>query len=451
MNVTKKELDANNAVVTIHVEKADYAEKVDKTLRDYRKKANMPGFRPGMVPLNLIKKLYGKSVLAEEINKLVSDSLYDYLYDNEIHVLGEPLPNETEQPEIDFDTQEDFDFAFDVAIAPEFEINVTKKDEVVWYNITVEEKMIDSRVKSYASRYGKHVQVETVELRDVVKGELRELEDGRVKEGGLHVKSATLIPDYMVDEETRKRFVGAKLGDTITFNPKKTLGYEFEVESLLNIKKEAAEKFDADCQITITEITRHLEAEINQELFDKVYGEGVVTDEAAFRVKIKEGVEKMLREESEYRFSLEVRRMLLKKIDGATFPDAFLKRWLLHKNEEMTEEQLENSYPRIIDDLKWRLIRDKLAKAYDVKVETAEIEAYAREVARDHFSLHGVTNVKDDLLDGYVKEKLKNEEALRDVVDKVTEIKVLAAVKSAVKVIEKEVTADELKKLSKTA
>lgn len=447
MDITKKELDQTSAVVTIHVDKADYAEKVDKTLRDYRKKANMPGFRPGMVPLNLVKKLYGKAVQAEEINKLVSESLFDYIKKNNINVLGEPLPNETEQPEIDFDTQESFDFVFDIAIAPEFEISLTQKDKVNYYNIAVTDEMVDEQVKSYAGRYGQYVEGDTVEEKDMVKGELLEMENGAVKEGGLHVENAILTPGYMKDEESKKLFIGAKKGDVVVFNPKKAFEAAAELASLLKISKEEAEKFEAGCQITIGSITRYQEAEVNQELFDKVYGEGAVKSEEEFRNKVKEDLQQSWKGDSNYKFTLDVRDMLLKKMADVTFPDAFLKRWLLSANKDLTEEKLEGDYPKIIDDLKWHLAKEKLAKAYDVKVESSDVDAYAREMARAQFAQYGMMGMEDDLLDRYAKEMLKKEDTVKNIVDKVAEVKVVEAVKAVVKVTEKEVSLDEFSKL----
>ncbi len=447
MNIAKKEIDKNNAVVTIRVEKADYAEKVEKTLRDYRKKANMPGFRPGMVPIGLIKKMYGKSVEAEEINKLVSDSLYNYIRENNMNILGEPLPNETEQPEIDFDMQEDFDFVFDVAIAPEFEVNLTQKDKVNYYNISVSDEMIDNQIKSYTGRYGKYVQEEEVEEKDMVKGELFELDGKAIKEGGVHVEGAVLTPAYMKDEETKKLFVGAKKGDVIVFNPKKAYENDTEISSMLKISKEEAENFIADCQIIIEGITRYHEAEINQELFDKVYGEGNVKSEEEFRTKIKENIQETLKSDSDYKFALDARVMLVKKLDKTEFPDAFLKRWLLATNEGLTEEKLEEDYPKMIEDLKWHLIKDKLMKANEVKVEPSEVEEYAKKVARAQFAQYGMIGIEDDILSNYAQDMLKKEDTIKNIVDKVAEDKVLEAVKSSIKLNEKEISIEDFNKM----
>jgi len=449
MNIAKKEIDQNNAEITISVEKADYAEKVEKTLRDYRKKANMPGFRPGMVPMGLIKKMYGKSVEAEEINKLVSDSLYNYIRENNINILGEPLPSES-QPTIDFDTQETFEFVFDIALSPEFELNLTQKDKVNYYDIAVNDEMIENQVKSYTGRYGKYVQEETVEEKDMIKGELFELDGKVVKDGGIHVEGAVLTPAYIQDKAQKKLFANAKKGDVITFNPKKAFENTAEIASMLKISKEEVENFTADCQITIEGITRYHEAEINQELFDKVYGEGVVTSEEAFRTKIKENIQENLIADSNYKFGIDAREMLVKKLDDVVFPDAFLKRWLLATNENLTAEKLDEDFPKMIQDLKWHLIKDKLIKTSELKIEAAEIEEFAKKMARAQFAQYGMIGIEDDMLANYAKETLKKEETVRNIADKVMEDKVLETVKKSVKLNKKEISMDDFNKMFET-
>ncbi len=443
MNIVRKDIDTSNAVLTVNIEKADYAEKVEKVLRDYRKKANVPGFRPGMVPMNLLKKMYGKSILAEEINKMLSDELFNYIRENQINILGEPLPSEDDQKEIDFATQEDFEFAFDLGLAPEFEVELSKKDKVQYYNIIVSEEMIDNQVKSYTSRYGSYTQVEVVEEKDMVKGKLIEQ-----KEGGIEVADAVMTPAYMKDEATKALFVGAKKGDIITFNPQKTFeGNEAEISSLLKVKKEEVQDITSDFTIEIEGITRYTESEINQELFDKVYGEGVIADEAAFRAKIKESTAENLVQDSEYKFGIDAKEMLVKKYDSLVFPDAFLKRWVLATNNNLTAESLEDDYPKMIVDLKWQLIKDKLAKTNEVKVENEDVEAYAKQIAKAQFAQYGMVGLDDSILDNYAKDMLKKEDQLKNIVERVAENKILASVKEAVKLTEKEISIEDFNKL----
>lgn len=447
MNIVKTDIDQNNATLTISIEKADYSEKVEKTLRDYRKKANIPGFRPGMVPLNLLKKMYGKSILAEEINKILSDELYKYIRENEINILGEPLPNETDQKEIDFGTEEDYEFIFDLGIAPEFEVELNKKDKVKYYQIQASDEMVENQLKSYTGRYGKYLQEEVVEEKDMVKGLLVELADGKENEDGLHVSDAVLTPSYIKDEATKALFVGAKKGDVITFNPKTALENEAEIASLLKVTKEDLAELAADFSMTIEGITRYQESAIDQELFDKVFGEGTVTTEEEFRNKIKAQIEETLVQDSNYKFGLDARDALVKKYDDLAFPDQFLKRWLLINNKELTEDKLEEDFPKMILDLKWQLIKDKLGKANDLKVENQDVEEYARNVARSQFAQYGMVGLEDAILDNYAKDMLKNEDTLKNIIDKVAENKVLDIIRNSVKLDTKEVSIEEFNKM----
>jgi trigger factor len=443
MNIVKKDIDQNNATLTLSIAKSDYAEKVDQKLREYRKKANIPGFRPGMVPVGLVKKMYGKAITAEEINKLVSDELYNYIRENKINMLGEPLPNETEQKEINFDTQEDFEFIFDLGIAPEFEVELTKKDKVKAYTIAVSDEMIDNQVKTYTNRYGKYVQEETVEEKDMVKGEVLELADGKVNENGLKISDAVLTPAYIKDEAQKAMFIGASKGAVIAFNPQTAFGNEAEISSLLKISKDEAKNITADFQIKIEGITRYYDSEINQEFFDKVYGEGVVTSEEEFRAKIKAGILETLSGDSDYKFGVDAREVVIAKYDGLTFPDAFLKRWLLATNENLTAETLEEDFPKMIADLKWQLIKDKISKANDIKVEIEDVNAYARKIAAAQFAQYGMVGMGDDILDNYAKDMLKKEETVKGIVERVAENKVFEVIKNSVKLDTKEVSIEE--------
>jgi trigger factor len=362
-------------------------------------------------------------------------------------MLGEPLPNETDQQDIDFSTQEDFEFVFDLGLAPEFEVELNKKDKVKYYQITPSEEMIDNQIKSYTGRYGKYVQEESVEEKDMVKGVLTELAEGKVKEGGIQVQDAVLTPAYMKDEASKTLFAGAKVGDVITFNPKTAFENEAEISSLLKISKEDVAEVTADFQLTIEGITRYHEAEIDQELFDKVYGEGVVKSAEEFTEKIKANIQETLAQDSEYKFGIDAREALVKKYDSLAFPDDFLKRWLLASNKNLTEETLEADYPKMIADLKWQLIKDKIAKSNDIKVEKDDVEDFGRKIARSQFAQYGMIGMDDAILDNYVKDMLKKEETLKNIIDKVAENKVLDIIKNAVKVDTKEVSIEEFNKM----
>lgn len=447
MNIVRKDHDSVNATITISIEKADYSEKVEKTLRDYRKKANIPGFRPGMVPMGLLKKMYGKSILADEINKLLSDELYKYIRDNNINILGEPLPNEEEQKEINFDTQDEFEFSFDLGLAPEFDVELNKKDKIKFYQITASDEMVNNQLKSYTGRYGKYAQEETVEEKDMVKGLIVELENGQVKEDGIQVSDAVLTPAYMKDEASKNSFVGKKVGEQLTFNPKTAFENEAEIASLLKVKKEDVAELASDFLFTIESNTRYHEAEVNQELFDKVYGDGVVSSEEEFIAKIKATIEEQLAQDSNYKFGIDAREALIKKYNDLVFPDAFLKRWLLATNKELTAEKIEEDFPKMIADLKWQLIKDKIARANNIQVENEDVQAYGRQVARAQFAQYGMTGLDDAILDNYAKDMFKNEEQLRNIIDRVAENKVVDVIKNTVKLDTKEVSIEDFNKM----
>lgn len=450
MNIVRKDLDQNNAVVTLRIEKADYSEKVNKSLSVYRKKASIPGFRPGMVPTSLVKKMYGKAVMAEEINKLVSENLYQYIRENKINVLGEPLPNAEQASSIDFDTQEEFEFIFDLGIAPEFEVELTANDKVNLYKIAVSQEMVDNQVTAHAGRYGMHVQEEIVEEKDMVKGELVELENGSVKEGGIAVQDATLTPAYMKDAAQKALFVGAKKGDVLTFNPQLAFANEVEISSLLSITKDQAKEISADFQITIGSITRYKASEVDQELFDKVYGEGTVSGLEAFQDKIKVDLQENLSADSDYKFGMDAQEMLVAKYNAISFPEDFLKRWVLTSNKNTTAEALEVEFPKMIADLKWHLIKDKLVRTNNINVEKDDVEAFAKKMAKAQFAQYGMIGMGDDMITNYAKDMLKKEETVRNFADKVAEEKVFSLIKSSIKLEEKEVSIEDFNKLFET-
>lgn len=450
MNISKKDIDQNNAVITISVTKQDYAEKVEKSLRDYRKKANMPGFRPGNVPIGLIKKMYGKAVVAEEINNLVSQGLADFIEENNLPILGQPLPNEEDPAEFDFETQESFDFHFDVGLAPEFEVEFNRFSSVPFYDITVSEEMIENQIKSYTSRFGKYEQVDMVEAKDMVKGKLTELENGDVKEGGISVDDAVLTPDYMKDEEQKSLFVGKNKGETVVFNPLKAFENETEISSLLKIKKEEVKDVTSDFQLEISGITRYEEGEVNQELFDKVYGEGTVSSLDEFKEKITANIKESLTADSLYKFNIDARQAVVSEFKDLQFPEAFLKRWLLENNKELTPEKIEEDYPKMIEDLVWQLAKDKIAKANEIKVEMSDVEEYGRKVAKAQFAQYGMVGLGDEILDNYVKDMMKKEETVRNFIDRAAEEKVLAVIHQNVKLDEKQISIEDFNKLFET-
>lgn len=448
MNVSLKNIDAVSGIVKLEIVKADYAEQVEKSLRNFRQKANVPGFRKGMVPMGMVKKMYGKHVLVEEVNKLVSENLFNYIRDNKLNILGEPMPNETEQQSINFDTQEDFEFCFDVALAPEIKIELSKNDKLPFYQVAIDEEMMNQQVEAYTANFGSYDSVEEVEEKDLVKGTIAELENGSPKEGGIVVEDAVLMSSYIKDEAEKAKFIGAKVNSVIVFNPNKAYeGAEAEIASLLKVEKEAVAGITGDFSFEIKEITRHKNAELNQELFDKVFGEGVVTSEEEFKNKIKEALAEQFTPQSDYKFLLDARDVLVQKAGELKFADELLKRWLLTANEKNTPEKLDEDYPQIIEDLKYQLIKENLVKNNNLKVEDADIENFAKRVAKAQFAQYGMLSVPEEVLVNYAKDMLKNKQTLQNVIDRAVEEKLAGWLKEQVELEVKEVSAEEFNKL----
>lgn len=449
MNVTLKNIDGANALASVRIEKADYQEKVEKSLKNIRQKANIPGFRKGMTPMGMIKKMYGKSVLAEEINKLVGESLYGHIRENKVNILGEPLPNTTEQKEIDFDTQDEFEFLFDLGLVPEIKINLSKEDVVNFYNVTISQEMIDRQVSAYTERNGKYEQAESVEGKDMVKGLLVELdENGSAKEGGLQIEGAVMIPAYLKDETEKELFTGATKGSDVVFNPKKACGgNEYEIAHILKVQKEEAAAIESNFKLTIQEITRHIPAAIDQTLFDTVYGEGVVTSEADFYAKIRESIAAQLQPESDYKFWIDARPVIEEKVGALQLPNEFLKRWLLASGENKTPESVEEEFPAMVKELTWHLIKEEIAKANDVKVEEADMLNVAKMATRAQFAGYGMMDVPADILDKYAADMMKDEKARRNLVERAVEDKIRDAVKALVSLNEIEISQEDFYKL----
>ena len=441
MQITQTELKNLTATLTITIEPADYQEDVQKELKQVRQKAQMPGFRPGMVPAGLVKKMYGKGILADVLNKKVGESLQKHIEDNKLAILGEPLPNNELTPAIDMDTQDTFTFAFDIAVAPEFDAKLNGKNKLTEYEIEVTDEMVENQVKSYTERFGEYTQAEEVAEGDLVKGLCKEVDGEIVKEGAI------LNPQYMKQKTQAKKFMGAKKGAVITFNPTKAFGSEVEVSSLLGITKEQATELKSDFTFEIQEITRHTAAAIDGELFAKVYGENNVKDEADFRAKVKAEIVANMAEDSKYKFGIDAKEAIMKKMEKVEFPVDFLKRWVLATNEKMTEEQLEKDFPQMIDELKWHLAKDQLMKEFNVDVQKEDVEAYAKEVAKMQFMQYGLMHIDDQYLTSYAQEMLKQENQLRGIVERVAENKIYEALKGVAKIEKKSISHADFGKL----
>jgi len=449
MNVSFQNIDKVSALLTVKLEKADYQEKVDKSLKTFRQKAQIPGFRKGMVPMSLVKKMYGKSVVAEEVNKLLSEKVYDYIKSNNINMLGEPMPNEEKQQVIDFDTMEDFEFVFDIALAPEFKAEVSSSDKVDYYTIEVTDAMVDNQVKAYTQRNGKYEQVAAYEDNDMLKGLIAELdENGNTKEGGIQVEGAVLMPSYMKNDEQKAIFANAKVNDVLVFNPNTAYdGHAAEIASLLKIEKEAAAEVKSDFSFQVEEITRFVSGELNQEIFDQVFGEGVVKTEEEFRAKIKESIAEQLVADSDYKFLIDARKMLMEKVGKLEFPDALLKRVMLLNNREKGEEFVAENYDKSIEELTWHLIKEQLVKDNEIKVEQEDVIKMAKKATKGQFAQYGMMTVPEDILENYAQEMLKKKENVDGLVGRVVEAKLATALKAKVTLNNKTVPMEEFNKM----
>jgi len=450
MNISFEAPDKINGLMTITLETADYQPEVDKTLKDYRKRANIPGFRPGQAPMGMIKRQFGPSVKVEAVNKLLGEKLYEYVRENKIQMLGEPLPSD-KQEQLDFESDQPLTFKFDIAVAPEFEAKLSGKDKIPYYNITVEDKLIDQQVEMYQSRAGHYEKVENfdAEQRDMLKGDLRELDaKGNVKEGGITVADAVLMPQYIKVDDQKKLFDGAKLGDIITWNPRKAYPEgDVEVSSLLKIQKEEVKDHEGDFTFQITEISRYVKAEINQELFDQTFGEGTVKSEKEFRQKIADTISQQFKADSDYKFLLDVRAHMEKKVGKLEFPEALLKRVMLNNNKDKGEDFVEKNFEASIKELGWHMIKEQLVAAQEIKVEDADLKNVAKEAARAQFAQYGMSNVPDEYLENYAAEMMKKRENVDGLVDRAVDVKLTAALKNVVKLEEKDITLEDFQKM----
>jgi trigger factor len=428
--------------------KKDYEDRVNNVLQDYKKKARIDGFRPGKVPFGLIKKMYFKPVLVEEINKLVSESLSKYLIEEKLNILGEPMPHKGENKPIDWDTDEEFEFKFDLGLAPEIEVSVSQKDKIPFYKIKIDDKLINKYIESYTQRFGEFVSVEKADEKDLLKADIKQLgENKEVLEEGIQVEDASLSIGITKDEAIKKKWLAAKKGDTLHIDLKKAFPNDTEIATILNIEKDNVAELDSLFEVTIKDISHFQSATVDQDLFDKVFGPGNVKDEEEFRSKIAEEAKKGTLQDSEYRFRIDVKESFVKKVKF-NLPVEFLKRWLYAINEgKYTEEQISEDFDNFSEDLKWQLIKDKLAANNDVQVADEDMKAVARDLARMQFAQYGMANVPDEHLEQFVGRMLESQEDRNNIRTRALENKIVELVKAQAKLDEKEISADKFNKL----
>ena len=446
MNVTINKIDAVNATITVSLEEKDYQDKVKKALRDINMTRPEPGFRPGKVPAGLIQKKYGKAVKYDVVNKEVTDALFNYIKDNEIQVLGNPVPATKEE----FDLEAtDYTFTFNVGVAPEIDTHVNKDLTVPYYTIEVSDEMVDRQSDMYRNRYGAQVPGETVEPNALVKGVITELnEDGSIKEGGILNENGIVSPQYFKNDDQRAAFMDKKLGDVVKFNPWVACGESVvELSSMLNIDKEVAENTKSEFNLEIKEIIVLRQAELNQEFFDNAVGKDKAHNEEEYRAALKEMIEKQLASDSNYRFSIDAKEAIQKAVGDIELPDAVLKEFLMQQDENLNEENIETEYQRIRPDLVWQLTREAIAKQLELKVEEQDILAVARMLAQSQFAQYGMTNLPDDVLDKYGRDILNDPKSREHVVNQAVDMKLYYAIRENVTIDNKTVSVQQFNEL----
>jgi len=447
MNITRENIDDLNAVIKVNIVKADYQEKVNDVLKDYKKKANIKGFRPGKVPFGRIKSMYGPAVQVEEINKIISESLTAYITEEKIEILGDPIPKMDENDKVDFDNEEDFAFSFEIGLVPEFEIKLSAKNKLPYYEIKIDKKLREGYLDNYKRRFGEQVPASTIAGNDIIKGHVYQLNDtGDVIEEGISAENSTIAVNVIKDEEIKKAFLGKNKNDKIDFDIKKAFPNDTEIAAILQVDKDKAPGIEGNFRVSVIEINRFKEADINQELFDKVYGEGEIKSEEEFRKRVDAEISENLKKESDYKAMIDARELAIEKT-SFDLPEEFLKRWLIKVNKELSHEQVEEEFPAFLKDLRWQLIRNKTARDNEFKVEEEDMMREARNFTKIQFQQYGLFNAADEQVNNFAKEMLKREEDSKKIAEKVIEDKVVGKIRELIKLEPKKITADEFNKM----
>ncbi|MBE6309463.1 MAG: trigger factor [Bacteroidales bacterium] len=446
MNVTLEKIDNVNGVITLSIEEKDYQNKVKTELKQIGIKHPLPGFRPGHVPASLLQKKYGKEVLVEVVNREIYDNLVNYIQENKLNLLGEPIISNAE--EVNFDTMKDFSFKFEVGFAPEIKLVIDKSVKAPYYTIEVDQKMIDQQNETFCKRFGKQVKGEQVDATALVKGSMVELdENGAIKDGGINVESTIVAPQYFKSEEEKAKFAEKKVGEEVVFNPWNTCeGNLGEMSSMLNIDREQAD-VKSDFKLTITEILVNQAAELNQELFDAVFGKDAVSSEEEYFAKLKEMIAAQLVNDSNYRFSIDAENVLKAQVGALELPTEFLKKWLVRQDNKYTAENIEEEFPKMVPQLEWQLIKEEAARLLEVKVNEDDLLSDAKRIAYQQFAQYGMANVPEEMLEKYAKEMLENKEYRSQIVQQSVDNKLFAEIKNAVTLEEKSVSVEAFNEL----
>lgn len=444
MKIDYAKIDDVNGEITVTLEEKDYAAKVEKELKNIGKTHAEPGFRPGHVPTGLLKKKYGSSVKYDIINKEVGNALFEYIKENKLHVLGNPVPENN-----DFDLNAtDFTLKFKVGIAPEFDTHVNKDLHVPYYTIKVSEDMIDRQDEQYSRRLGKQESGDTVDATAVVKGVITELnEEGSVKDGGIVVENGIVSPQYFKDDAQKELFMGKHVGDTFKFNPAATCDTNpTEMASMLNIAKEDVENHKGDFNFEIKDIIVLKPAEHNEEFYKNIFGEEV-KDEKAYREALKNQIQDQLKNDSNFRFTIDAKNAIMDAIGDIELPDSVLKEFLKSQNEHLTDENIDEEYVRLLPDLRWELAKEAIAEQLDINIADEDLKEMARMLARQQFAQYGMTNIPEESIDKYAMDILKDKKAYNQIYNQATDMKLYNGIRASVTVDDKEVEVEQFNDL----
>ncbi len=452
MKITMETPDKVSALLTVVVEEEDYKTKVEQKLKDYRRKANVPGFRRGQVPMGIIKRQFGDAIQRDEIGTLVNESVGKYLQDNNVGVLGTILPSETHKPDAS-STDKSYTFYFDIALAPEINVNLSKDDHITYYDIDVDDEIIDQQVSMIASQHGQYEDVEQFDesKADRLVGDLRQLdEEGSTLEGGITVAEVSLMPQYIKVEEQKALFANAKLGDIIPFNPKKAYpDNDAEVAAMLKMKKEEVADITSDFSFQVTRITRYVPAKVDQQLFDKVFQPGTVNSEEEFRQEIAKGIKPQLVSEADYRFFADVKKYAEEMAGEINLAEDILKRVMRFrlKEENKSDASVDEAFDSSISALKWQLIKEKLVRNAGVQVGDDDIKLTAKAMARAQFAQYGMNDIPDDYLENYADKLLQDEKSRDGIIDRTVDNVLVHALKNTVTLDVKKVSLDEFRQI----
>lgn len=447
MNISTNKVDQLNLNVSITLERDDYFPAYDKALREYKKRVNMPGFRPGHVPMGMVKKLYGKSILAEEVNKVLNDTLYKYITEEKLNVIGNPLPVQGDTPEGDWDNPEQFTFTYEMGLAPELDPMKAVKKTPLRYRIKVDEKLLNEHVEDMTRRFGEVSEAEVVEEDGLIEATFIELDkEGNIKEGGF-MTSRSLLLSSIDDAKSQKKLVGKKVGDEVDFKPKELKKDIHDLEGFMNITHAQVHDLKGSVRIRIDGV-KHMEKHaLNQELFDKVLGPDAASNEEEFRAKLSEELEKMFDREAERQFRTELYEGIVEN-DSIEVPTAFLKRWIKAsaENEEAAEEPGEETVKGYTAAIRWQTFRDRVAEKHEIKVEFEELLNEAKAQIASQFSRYGMP-VEDEMLQNFAMEQMKDREAVQKLQESLLENKVFEAIGPELKPKEKKISYDDFLKL----